>query len=502
MVSVLLLQDLAVVPIMLALPLLAGQATSPAEVMRLLGSSAAVVVLTVAGGRYFFPWVTARVVATRSRELFTLSTVLVAVGTALLFGSFGLSMALGAFLAGMVVSESEYVGRMVDNVTPLRDVFNSLFFVSMGMLVDPVLWVEHPSATLLVALCVVVGKVAVAGIVGLAVLRRPGAALAVGLGLAQIGEFSFVVAEEALRFGILDAAGLDLFLSVAVPTMILTPFLLGAGRRLDRHLERGAASGPGAGMADHVIIVGYGINGRNVARALGLLGVPHLVVDQNPHNVAEVEASGGKALEGDARRQETLRAAGMARARGLVGAIADAASTREVVGNARMLNPGATIVARTRHLREVDPLTELGADQVVPEEFETSLELTGRVLELYGAPPTVVEHEKATLRAEGYGLLRGAARPLRHPTLDALCRLPGVAGLDVPDGSPVIGRTLAELDLRQRTGATVLAVTRDGAVVTNPPAELELQGGDQLVAFADAAALKAVEAVVAPAAQG
>ena len=264
MVSVLLFQDLAVVPIMLALPLLAGHAATVGEVAWLLGRSVAVILMTVLGARFAFPWITARIVASGSRELFTLTTFLVAVGTALVFGHFGLSMALGAFLAGMVVSESEYVGRMLEDITPLRDVFNSLFFVSMGMLVEPRLWIERP----LVTIGLVVGVVALKAVVttGIAwpLLRNPAAAAAVGLGLAQIGEFSIVVGAEAARLGLLPADQRQLFLAIAVPTMVFTPFMMGAGRRITRRLAAHTAMPAVPQLNDHVVIVGYGINGRNV----------------------------------------------------------------------------------------------------------------------------------------------------------------------------------------------------------------------------------------------
>jgi CPA2 family monovalent cation:H+ antiporter-2 len=497
MVSVLLFQDLAVVPVMLALPLLAGHAATVGEVAWLLGRSVAVILMTVMGARFAFPWITARIVASGSRELFTLTTFLVAVGTALVFGHFGLSMALGAFLAGMVVSESEYVGRMLDDITPLRDVFNSLFFVSMGMLVEPRLWVERPLLTIGLVVGVMALKAVVAAGVAWPLLRNPAAAAAVGLGLAQIGEFSIVVGVEAGRLGLLPAGQRQLFLAIAVPTMVLTPFMIGAGRRIARQRAALYGAPPLPRFDDHVIIVGYGINGRNVARALSLLEVPHVVVDLNPYTVAELQAAGGHALEGDARQVEVLEAVGMGRARGLVAAIADAASTRAVVEAARSLNPDAQIIARTRYLREVEPLAALGADQVIPEEFETSLELTGRVLGLYGAPPHVVEREKATLRREGYGLLRGDADH-GHSTLEALRELPGVNRVPVPPGSAAAGRTLSELDLRRRTGATVLAVERGSELQVNPSPEFQLEAGDGLLAFADSAALDAMTTVLAP----
>lgn len=495
MVSLLLFQDLAVVPIMLALPLLAGHAATAGELAWLLGRSMAVILLTVLGARFAFPWITARIVASGSRELFTLTTFLVAVGTALLFGHFGLSMALGAFLAGMVVSESEYVSRMVDDITPLRDVFNSLFFVSMGMLVEPRLWVERPFLTLGLVVGVVTVKAALTAGVVWPLLRSPVVAGAVGLGLAQIGEFSVLVAAEAFRLGLLPADQHRFFLAVAVPTLVLTPVLMSLGlgnvkRRHGASLQAGLLH-----LSDHVVIVGYGINGRNVAHVLGLLEVPHVVVDLNPYTVAKLQEEGRHAVEGDARQPEVLKAVGMDRARGMVAVLGGATSTREVVKAARELNPKAQLIVRTRYLREVDTLTDVGADQVVPEELETSLELTGRVLKLFGVAPSVVDREKAALRREGYGLLLGGT-DYGHPSLDTLCSLPGVRRILVAPASEAAGRSLRDLDLRRCTGATVLAVERGGDIQANPAPEFVVSAGDDLYAIGDEAALVALSKVV------
>ncbi len=501
MVAILLFQDLAVVPIMLALPLLTGHATSALGVVWLLGRALAVVVLTMVGAQVLFPWVTARIVATGSRELFTLTTVLAAVGTALLFGYFGLSMALGAFLAGMVVSESEYVGRMIEGITPLRDVFNSLFFVSIGMLVQPRLWFEQPLLTIGLLVGVVAVKTLLTGAVALPLLRNPIAALTVGLGLAQVGELSIVVAVEASRLDLLAPAESDLFLAVMVPTLVATPYLMRLGSRLSRRSKIGVTAPKPVALSNHVVIVGYGINGRNVARALRLLDMPHLVIDLNPYSVAELLSSGTHALEGDARHSEVLVAAGFDRARGLVAAIADAASTREIVRTAQALNPEAVIFARTRFLREVGPLTALGADEVIPEEFETSLELAGRVLALYGAPPYLVEQEKAALRDEGYGLLRtGDEAP--HPKLATLCRLPGLVRLVVEAESAAAGRTLRELDLRSTTRASVVAIERGRDLVSNPKADYRLKPGDVLISLADGDAFAALQELLTGEASG
>ena len=494
MIGVLLFQDLAVVPIMLALPLLAGHAATATEILWLLGRSALVILMTVVGARVVFPWVTARIVASGSRELFTLSTMLVAVGTAMVFGHFGLSMALGAFLAGMVVSESEYVGRMIDHITPLRDVFNSLFFVSMGMLVEPRLWLEQPLLSLGLLVGVLLLKALVATGAALPLLRNVTAASAVGVGLAQIGEFSIVVATESARLGILPPLQHQLFLAIAVPTLVLTPLLLtGAAHRARTQAQVEPRATPM--LRDHVILVGYGINGQNVARALRLLDVPHIVVDLNPQTVADIEAAGDLALEGDATQDAVLEAAGIDKARGLIAAIAEAVATRGVVQAAHRLNPRAQIIARTRYLREVEPLRRAGADQVIPEEFETSLELTGRVLALYGAPPQLVIREKEELRRQGYGLLRGVSGQ-SHPTLEALRSLSAVTLVPVPAGSPAAGRTLRELDLRERTGATVIAVERDGELQLAPTADFKLQAHDALIGFANGPALEALRSLI------
>jgi len=415
--------------------------------------------------------------------LFTLTTVLVALGTALVFGQFGLSMALGAFLAGMVVSESEFVSRMVDDVTPLRDVFNSVFFVSLGMLVDPGVWISRPLVTLGLVAAVVVGKALLASLAIWPVVRDLRLAAAVGIGLGQIGEFSVVVAAEAIRLGIPDQSNQQLFLAIAVPTMILTPGLTAISRRIADSCRSAAA---GVDLDDHLVIIGYGVNGRNVHRALRLLEVPNVVVDLNPHTVRDLEENGESAVYGDAGQEAVLRAAGVHRARGVIVAIPDASATREVVESARRLAPKVTIIARTRYVREVKPLESLGADQVIPEEFETSLELVGRVLEIYGAPPSAILEEKMMLRQKHYGILRSADHISELHELLPLGERLRLVEVEVAAGSAAAGCTLRELDLRGKTGATVLAVHGDDRVSTNPSPDTALGAGHRLVALADA----------------
>jgi CPA2 family monovalent cation:H+ antiporter-2 len=337
-------------------------------------------------------------------------------------------------------------------------------------------------ATIGLVLAVVLGKTLLAALAVWPSLRDPRLAFAVGLGLGQIGEFSVVVANEAARLGIPPGGGSKLFLAVAVPTMILTPGLNAISRRIAERCQSGCTD---LELEGHLVIVGYGVNGRNVHRALRLLEVPDAVVDLNPHTIQELEENGDAAVYGDASQEAVLRAAGVHRARGVIIAIPDAAATRGVVQAVREIAPEVDIIARTRYVREVGPLEALGANQVIPEEFETSLELVGRVLEIYGAPPSVILEEKMMLRQQHYGVLRSIDHPGDRGGLQPFGKQLRLVELEVAAESAAAGRSLRDLDLRRITGATVLAVNHNGETSTNPSPDTVLEAGYRLVALAD-----------------
>jgi len=502
-ISVLLFQDLAVIPVMLALPLLAGQGGSTRGVVLIVAESVAVVAGVIIAARFVVPWLFERIVATRSRELFTLSIVLIALGTAVLLGEFGVSMALGAFIAGMVISESEYVAQIVADITPLRDVFNSLFFVSIGMLLDLDLWLARPGLMAGLVAAVIVGKALIAALAVLPAVRSIAVAVASGMALAQIGELAVVVAAEASRLGVVSGPASSLFLAVTVPTMIATPFVLRVAGPLAKWIE-GRRPGPQPSvegehvenLEDHVVVVGYGVNGRNVSRALTALEVPHVLIDLNPAAIREVTDAGGLGVFGDATRDAVLEAAGIGRARALIVAVPDAVATRQVVAAARRLSPAVTIIARTRYVLEVEPLETLGANQVIPEEFETSIELTSRVLRLYGASESMVTKEGDALRAAHYGVLRGTEPEDEAPTLETLRMAAGLGRAEVQTGCQAEAWSLRRLDVRARTGATVVALDRDGTLQPNPSPDLELQVGDVLLVYGTGEQLAAVRDLV------
>ena len=511
-VSVLLFQDLCIVPIMALLPLLAatgGGSEMPAVWMRMLVSLGAMVALVV-GGRLAVRWTLDRVVAERNRDLFTLCVGFFAIGTALVSAAAGFSLAIGAFLAGLIISESEYGQQALSDVIPFRVLFSGVFFTSIGMLLDLSLLVQEPLVVVGAALLIVAVKTVVA--TGAVVLRgRPlDTALRSGVGLAQVGEFSFVLAAAGLPLGLFAGDDYQTFLSVAALSLMATPFLIGSAHRVAESvatrlagIDRRAAGDAdrdgelvAAGYRDHAVVIGYGVAGRYLARMLRAAGIRCAVIDQNLELVHRARADGLPAVYGDGTRHALLRRVAGAHARIIVFAIPSSTEERRGVAAARELAPAARIVVRTRYVRAIDDLKRLGADAVVVEEFEASLELFKRALEGYEIPAGRIAHELDAVRSEHYGLLRGTAAP--DLTLDALQHLgihDALELVEVEADSPAAGENARTLDLRRRTGAIQVAVVRDGAPIYRRDEAFRYAPGDTAVLVGDRDALDAAGAL-------
>lgn len=510
-VSVLLFQDLCIVPMMALLPLLAaagGGTELPAFWMRMLASVGAIVVLVV-GGRFAVRWTLDRVVAARNRDLFILCVGFFAIGTALVSAAAGFSLAIGAFLAGLIISESEYGQQALSDVIPFRVLFSGVFFTSVGMLLDVSLLVRQPLVVIGAALLLVGVKTVVAA--GAIVLRgRPLAtALRSGLGLAQVGEFSFVLAAAGLPLGLFAGDDYQMFLSVAVLSLMATPFLIGSARGVAESLAAWTvgidrrASGGGedvdlvaARYRDHAVVVGYGLVGRYLARMLRAAGIRCAVIDQNLELVRQARADGLAAVYGDGTRHALLERVAGAHARIIVFAIPSSREERRGVAAARALAPASRIVVRTRYVRAIEDLQRLGADAVVVEEFEASLELFKRALEGYKIPAGRIAHELDAVRREHYGLLRGTATPdIRLDTLQHLGIHHALELVEVEAGAPAIGENARTLDLRRRTGAIQVAVVRDGAPIYRRDDAFRYAPGDTAVLVGDREALNAAATV-------
>lgn len=495
-VGILIFQDLCVVPLMLLTPVLSGkEATSAVAILLVLGKVALTVTLIFSLSRLVVPRLLFEVVKMRSPEVFIISIILICLGTAWATSQIGLSLALGAFLAGMVIAESEYSHQVLTNILPLRDGFISLFFISVGMLMDVRTLLNHPlevagtlSAILIVKTVVVVGSVLVLGYP----LR---VAVLVGCALAQVGEFSFVLSRVGWEWGLITPQLNQYFLSASVISLLLTPFAIhispklagGIGRL--RWVERWF---PGrkfeelkpeqVDIRDHVIIVGYGPGGRNLSRVLKAIEVPYCILELNGETVRRMRRNGEPIYYGDAASPEVLKHLVIHHARALVVAVSDPASIRRAVRVARDLNPRLYIIVRTRYMAEIDELYRLGADEVISEEFETSIELFARVLRRYHIPRTVIGEQIEKIRQERYEMLRQLEGPrLAQAELTRIFAQVEMETYLVGEGGSTTGKTIAELHVRRRTGASVVAVIHNGRITANPGPEHRIAAGQVLV---------------------
>jgi len=443
------------------------------------------VVVVLLAARYGFSRMAPVVVRAGGREFFTLFTVLVALGAAWLTESLDLPLALGAFIAGLVVSESEYNHQVVDEILPFRDVFSALFFVSIGMLFDASIVIEEPAETLSLFLAVATTKATVVFGVGFYLTRSRRTAMIVAAALFQVGEFAFVVASQARELGVLGGADEQRFLAVAVLSMVVTPVVMRlAWRRGEAGRPSGAGDGTGGASDDapRVLIAGYGLTGEHLARVLAATGVEHRVLDTDPHRVKRERAAGVPIVLADASRADALAQAGIAGAKVFVVAINDAGATRRAVALARQLSPSVQVIVRTRFLADTEELLRLGANQVVPEEFETSVEIFGRVLRELHVPRGTIAVQTELVRREGYQLLRGPVAEERHlAVVGEILASTAVDTLFVGADCAGCGRSLGEMGFRVRTGATVLSVVRSGEEIHGPGADLVLEPGDLLV---------------------
>lgn len=506
--GILIFQDLLIIPLMLVLPLMGtAEAGSPSG-LALVRGMGLMFLVTLAGWK-LVPWVLFLAARSRSREMFLLTLLAVCFFMAWFAHAQGLSPAIGALLAGIVISRSEFSHEALGNVTPFRDVFMSFFFVSLGMLMDPKVLVQEPLWIASGAVLLVVLKALVVMGTGLVLGLPLRTLILLGAALGQIGELSFVLAQSALNRGILPGEIYQGFLAASVLTMGGTPLLIKTGHIL-ASLALRWKGWPGSWLAEaaerdaskeelsgHLVIVGFGLNGRNLARAAKVGGIRYVIVEANLQTVRKERSKGEPILYGDGSHESVLRAAGIDLARVLVVVINDPGAVRTIVSLARRISPSLYIIARTRYLQEVEPLYGLGADEVIPEEFETSVEIFTRVLRRFLVPEDQVERMVEEIRAEGYEMLRSpaAARPTVCD-IGALSSGIEVRSLRIQEGSQAVGRSLAQLDFRKRYGVTVVAVRRGDELIVDPDPWAPLLAGDVLIVLSDSCNFPGVQGIL------
>lgn len=494
-IGILLLQDLVALVALVLAPVVFG--ASGASLGRALLEIVLIAVGLTAATRFLLPLLF-RMATDSGREAFGLMVLVASLGTAWLASVLGLSMTTGAFLAGLVIDESEFSHQIHAEIRPLRDLLTSLFFISVGLLVNPAALLPVLPLMLAVAVGIVVLKiVGAAGALLLASIPLR-VAVTTAVGLAQIGEFSLVLGASAVANGAIDRASWQVLLGASVLTMMVTPWLVGVapafgGWLASRHAsDRHPAAETPEELAGHVVILGFGVGGRLIARALHDVQTPCVILELGGVAVRGTAAAGYRILYGDATAAEPLRAAGVERAAAVVAVLSDPGATERAVRAVRALNARVPVLVRTRYRLEADRMLRAGATVAVAEELEASLEVAAQLLVRLDVPGNIAE---ALVGEARVALSAVSARGMSVPPVpsaqvsDAFGETP-VSSHQLNASDWAVSRTVGAVNLRAATGATILAVKRGGATVAHPPVEWVFQPGDTLYVAGDAASLR------------
>lgn len=489
-IGTLLFQDLCVVPIMLLMPLLAqAGAISSADLMVAMLESFAAVVAIFFLSKLIVPQMLTWIAHNGNKEHLTLSVIFIILITGWASHKLGLTLAMGALIAGMIISDSEYNHQIILDILPLRDYFSSIFFISVGMLLQVEMFYDSVVICLQLAVAVVFIKMLLAFIACLLVRTPIRISLIVGMRLAQIGEFSLLLAAIALEKGLFDNGQYQLLLTVSILSMLTAPLLIQVSSKFsiwffsrwkqEKYAEVEDEEEP---LSEHVIIAGYGLGGRTLAQVLQEAQIPFMVLELSGEKIKRALTEGLTTQYGDCTQEETLLRAGVKQARMIVFDISDQVSTERAVRLTRKMNTDIKILVRTRLTSQVEELRAAGADEVIPEEFETSIEIFCRVLKDYRIPNNVIEQQVELIRMEGYSMFRGLS--LNTESLQKFSTYLTATLTEsylVPGNSWACEKTLGEIDIR--SGATVIAVVRKNKPHPNPGLDYSVLSGDMLILF-------------------
>jgi len=480
--GVLIFQDIIVVPMMLVTPILAGKTpdvwnTVLMLILKIIGLAVVVFILQ----KYIVPKVFRAVVKTKSKELFILTTVVFCFAIAWLTSAVGLSLALGAFFAGLIISESEYSHQATANVLPFREIFISFFFISVGSLLDIQFFGRHFHYIILIVLVVLMVKVLVVLLTSRLLKLTPKVAFIGAFSLLQVGEFSLLLSTVGLQNELLTADLYQYFLAVSIVTMALTPMFINKAEKFSRFLltvpipkrVKKRLNAQKIDMSsheddhfhdweDHVIIVGYGINGKNISRVTQQIGIPYVIVEMDFEEFEAAKANNQPIVFGDAGQTEILQHVNVQKARVVVIAISDPVATKQIISSIRLFSQTVYIIVRTRFVKEIEENMKIGADEVIPEEFETSIEIFTRVLKQYMVTQDEISNIVTEIRSADYEVLT-SLKPVSKKAVFKQLNIPNkeVATLHVQHrDNPIVGRTIEASGIGKNYNLTVLAIKR------------------------------------------
>jgi CPA2 family monovalent cation:H+ antiporter-2 len=486
----LLFQDLAVVPLLVLIPALNSSAADLATALSWAALKAVVLLtLLLVGGQRIMRWWLTLVARLKSEELFILNVLLVTLGLAWLTEQAGLSLALGAFLAGMLIAETEYKHQVETDIRPFHDVLLGLFFITIGMKLDWQAVLNQWLLVLLLTLAPVLAKFLLVALLARLFGATPGVALRTGLYLAQAGEFGFVLLTHGAEQQLIESIWLSPVLASMVLSMLATPLLILYSNRIVMRLSASDWMMQSVAMTTiakrainteaHVIIAGYGRSGQNLARLLEGEGIAYMALDLDPDRVRQAAAAGQSVVFGDAARLQSLMAAGLARASAVVVSYHDTPSALKILGLVQAHAPKVPVVVRTLDDSDIERLRAAGATEVVPEAIEGSLMLASHALALVGVPMRRVIHVVQAQRDARYGLLRGYFHGADDDTVDEL-RHARLLSVTLPAAAGCVGQTIADLALHA-VGVSAVSLRRASGAVSKPDAAAVLSAGDTLV---------------------
>ncbi len=501
-IGILLFQDLAVVPLLILIPALAA---APEDLAMNLGYALlkAAVVLTVLlflGQRLMRSWFHL-VAKQKSSELFVLNVLLITLGVAFITESAGLSLALGAFVAGALISETEYRYQVEEDIKPFRDVLLGLFFVTIGMLLDVRVVLENGWPSVLLITLVALKTLLIFGL-SLLFGSNSGVALRTGLALGACGEFGFVLLSHAYNLGLIEPQILQPVLAAMVLSMLITPFIIERSEYIvrrwsstewtNRAMQLHSIAVQSMAANEHVVICGYGRSGQNLSRSLEQEHIPFIALDIDPQRIKEAVTAGESVVFGDAARREVLVAAGLLRAKAVAITYSDTVSALKILAHVQQLRPGLPVVVRTLDDSDIDLLKAAGAAEVVAEIMEGSLMLASTTLMLLGTPLNRVLRRIREMRAHRYSLFRGFYHGMTDEADDADETQPRLHSVMVAEGAAAIGKSLGELDLAS-LHVEVTAVRRRNVRTVTPAPDTRIEEGDVVVLLGVEEDLAAVE---------
>jgi monovalent cation:H+ antiporter-2, CPA2 family len=489
-IGVLLFQDLAVVPLLVMIPALGAPPETMLKALALASlKAAALIALLLVGGQRLMRWWLTLVARRRSEELFVLNLLLITLGLAWLTELAGLSLALGAFIAGMLISETEYKHQVETDIRPFHDVLLGLFFITIGMMLDWRMVAQHWWLVLVLVTLPVLFKLLLVTALARALGAPAGVALRTGLYLAQAGEFGFVLLTLANQHELVPPALLNPILASMVLSMLATPFIIMYANRivmklvssewLLQSLQMTQIARKSINANQHVIICGYGRCGQNLARMLEREGIPYMALDLDPDRVRQAAAAGDSVVFGDASRLQALMAAGLARASAVVVTYLDVPGAMKVLANTHSHAPQVPVIVRTQDDRDLEELQAAGATEVVPELLEGSLMLASHALALVGVPMRRVIRIVQEQRDARYNLLRGYFHGADDDTVAEL-ETERLSTVTLPFGAGSLGHALSQLPLRA-LNVRVISLRRSDGKQVDPQTDPPLKDGDTLV---------------------